>query len=75
MRVRYEMYKNGQGKHYQAECDLTEAKARKRFEELKQDGKCGWVELVAEDEEEGGYMNVIEQYEKIRLAQIMSTLC
>ena len=74
MRVRYEMYKRGLGAGCIAECDLTQKKAHKRYEELKSNAKCGWVELVAEDDDEGGYMNIIESYEQIRLAKIVSTL-
>lgn len=68
------MFRGGRGAGSFAECDLTERKARKRFEELKQDARCGWAELVAEDEDEGGYMEVIDEHEQIRLAQIISTL-
>ena len=75
MRVRYEMYKDGHGTGSVAECDLTPKKARKRFEELKTAGKCGWCELVAEDDDEGGYMEIIEDHEKIRFAQIISSIC
>ena len=56
MRIRYEMYKGGIGSGVEVECDLTPKKARKKFAELKHVMKCGWAELVAEDDNEGGYM-------------------
>lgn len=74
MRVRFEMYKNGQPAGAVAECDLTPKKARERFEKLKTNAKCGWVELVAEEDDEGGYMEVIDQYDNTRLARIVSGL-
>ena len=74
MRVRYEIYKAGYGTGRYAECDLSEKKARALYEKLKQNAKCGWVELVAEDEDEGDYMEIIESHEHIRLAKIISTL-
>lgn len=74
MRVRFEMYKNGQPAGAVAECDLAPKKARERFEELKTNAKCGWVELVAEEEEEGGYMEIIDSHDNVRLARIISTL-
>lgn len=64
MRVRYEHVGRG---GYQAECDLTEKKAKKRFEELKKDGLCEWVELVGEDD--GDYMKVLDYYDKTELAR------
>lgn len=75
MRIRFEIYKEGLGTGAVAECDLTEKQAKARFNQLKENAKCGWIELVAEDADEGGYMNVIDSHEKIRLAQIMSQLC
>ena len=75
MRVRFEMYKNGFGSGAVAECDLTEKKARERFEELKKNGKCGWAELVAEEDAEGGYMNIVDSFDNIKLAQMLSSIC
>lgn len=72
MRVRYEMYKNGFGLGYQAKCDLTEKQAKKLFNELKENAVCGWAELVSE--EENNYMEVIEEFEKIKLAKKISKL-
>lgn len=74
MRVRFEMYKDGKPAGVVAECDLAPKKARERFEDLKTNAKCGWVELVAEEEEEGGYMEVIDEYDNTRLARIVSGL-
>lgn len=66
MRVRYQY---AGGSSYIAECDLTEKKARKRFKELKQNAICEWVELVAEDEWEGEYMEVIACDDKTETAR------
>ena len=74
MRVRYEIYKDGHGTETITECDLIPKKARKLFEDLKTNAKCGWCELVAEDEEEGGYMKIIDSHDNVRLARMISTL-
>ena len=66
MRVRFEMYENGYGTGYQCKCDLTQKKANKIFNELKQNAKCGWVELIDKD------MNIVAEHEQIKLAQIIS---
>ena len=57
----------------QKEGPKTEKKARKRFNELKSNLKCGWVDLVAEEEEEGGYMNIIDSYDN-RFAAMVTSL-
>ena len=72
MRVRYEMYRNGVGTGWVAECDLTERQARKRFNELKRDGVCGWVELVGEDDDD--YMEILDSHCRIREAQMLSRM-
>jgi hypothetical protein len=68
------MFKTGRPTETVAECDLTPKQARKRFEDLKTNAKCGWCELVAEEDEEGGYMEVIESHEKVNLARTISAL-
>ena len=73
MRVRYEMFKGGMAQGSQAECDLTPKQARKRFDELKNNLKCGWVELVAEEDEEGGYMEIIDSHDN-RFASMVTSL-
>lgn len=75
MRVRHEMYEGGRGTGCVAECDLSPKQARKRFYELKTIAKCGWCELVAEDDAEGEYMEIIDSHEQIKLAQMISTIC
>ncbi len=74
MRIRFEKYTKGHGSGSVAECDLTEKQARGRFEELKHDALCGWAELVAEDDHEGGYMNIIASFDNIRMASMLSTI-
>ena len=69
MRVRYQM---AGAASYTAECDLTEKQARKRFDELKADALCEWVELVGEDDE--NYMDIIDSFEHIKLARIMKSI-
>ena len=59
MRVRYEMAEEGS---YTAECDLSNANARKLYEGVKRNGECMWGELVGEDEE--NYMDVLEQFDR-----------
>ena len=67
MRVRFEIYRNGRGTGDRVECDLEDKKARARFAELKKYWRCGWVELVGEEEE--NYMEVIESFERIQETQ------
>ena len=74
MRVRYEMYKNGLGIGSVAECDLTPKQANKRYDELSTNAHCGWVELVAEEEDEGEYMAILKQHDQIRLARMISSI-
>ena len=68
MRVRYQ-YVN---QRYIAECDLTEKKAKKRFEELKQAGTCMWVELVGEEDD--NYMEVLDYYDKTETAKMIASI-
>ena len=56
MRVRYQMAGEGS---YRAECDLSDAKARKLYDIVKRNGECMWAELVGEEEE--NYMDILEQ--------------
>lgn len=58
MRVRYGFY-NG---YTEAECDLKPKKAREMFDDLKTNLKVEWIELVSEEDEEGGYMEIIEDH-------------
>lgn len=74
MRVRYEMFKGGLPQGVQVECDLTPSKANKKFLELKSNLKCGWCELVAEDEDEGGYMEIINSYDNTKRANIITRM-
>ena len=74
MRVRFAMYSGGREGATICECDLTPKEARARFNDLKTNAKCGWCELVAEDEDEGGYMEIIDSYENIPLARTISQL-
>lgn len=59
MRVRYEMAGESS---YRAECDLSDAKARRLYEDVKRNGECMWGELAGEDEE--NYMDVLEQFDR-----------
>lgn len=70
MRVRYQMI----GEQVVAECDLTEKKARSLFNDLKTKALCEWGELVAEEEEEGGYMEVLEDFDNIRLSRVIKSI-
>lgn len=63
MRVKYQFV----GQSYQVHCDLSEKKARKLFEQLKQNGLCEWVELIGEEED--NYMEIIDQYDKTFIAR------
>ena len=63
MRVRFEMAGATSFPAYQAECDLTDANAHKLFKRLKENQYCCWGELVAEEPEEGGYMNILDSFE------------
>lgn len=68
MRIRWQTATQREG--WSAECDLAPAKARKRFKELGADGLVGWAELVAEDEDEGGYMEVIDSFDHSKQAAL-----
>lgn len=72
MRVRWEIFKNGKPTGTQVECDMTERKARSLYNKLKEDGCCGWGELVAEEDEEGGYMEIIDSFDHWQLAKAAS---
>ena len=74
MRVRFEMYKNGLGQGYQAKCDMTEKKAKKLFATLSNNLRCGWAELIAEEDYEGEYMSVIESFDHIEVAKSLTSL-
>ncbi len=74
MRVRFEMFKRGTAQGWQAECDLTKKQAQKRFDELKNNLKCGWAELVAEDEDEGGYMEVMDSFDNVKRANMITSM-
>lgn len=69
MRIRYQ--KVGMAS-YHAECDLPDRQAHKRFNELKEDGLCEWVELVGEDEED--YMEVLDCYDKTKTARMIASI-
>jgi hypothetical protein len=68
------MYKGGFGLGYVAECDLTPKQANKRYNELKTNARCGWVELVAEEEDEGEHMEILQQHDQIKLARAVSSI-
>lgn len=68
MRVRFQFV----GHAAQAECDLTEKKARRRFEELKEAGLCEWAELVGEDED--NYMEILDSFDHIKLARMLASI-
>ena len=74
MRVRFEMFKNGRPVGVTAECDLTPKKARILFNDLKNNLKCGWAELVAEDEDEGGYMEVMDSFDNVKRANMITSM-
>lgn len=69
MRVRYQLC--GQT-WYSTECDLTEKKAKRRFEELKETGLCEWAELVGEDED--NYMEILDSFDHIKLARMIKSI-
>lgn len=72
MRVRYKLYNC----EVRAVCDLTEKQARKKFSELKQSGRCLWVEIIGEEEHD--YMQVIDAYdapeEQVKIQSIYDEL-
>ena len=72
MRIRYEMFKGGVPTGCVVECDLGENEARKKFDELRENVCCGWAEMVAEDENEGEYMDIVDEFEKEDRARVMS---
>lgn len=72
MRIRYEMYSCGYGTGCKVLCDLTPKKANRMFERLKENAVCGWCELVAEEEHEGEYMQLLKSFERIRTAKVIS---
>ncbi len=74
MRVRFEKFAHGLGMGVQAECDLSPKQANKLFDKLCKDATCGWCELVAEDDDEGGYMEIIKEHSNVRLAKIITSL-
>ena len=61
MRVRYEMAYSTGFPTWQAECDLSNKKARSMFENLRNDKYCVWAELVSEDEDT--FMDVLEGFD------------
>ena len=63
MRVRFQFV----GESVQAECDLTDKKAKEKFEELKTAGLCEWAELIGEDD--NNYMDVLDSFDHIRMAR------
>lgn len=58
MRVRYQML----NQESVAECDLTDKEANKRFNELKKNQRCLWVELVGEDDH--NYMEIVKSFDQ-----------
>ena len=68
MRVRYQYV----GREYEAECDLTEKRARKRFKQLQEAGTCMWVELVGEDEDD--YMEILDSFDKTKTAKMIASV-
>lgn len=58
MRIRYQML----NQESVAECDLTDKEANKRFNELKKNQRCVWVELVGEDDH--NYMEIIKSFDQ-----------
>lgn len=73
MRVRYELFNKGYGT-IMAECDLSTKQAQTRYDNLKGNALCGWVELVAEDDCEGGYMETLKKHENTKGAMLLSTI-
>ena len=74
MRVRYEKYSHGQGAGVNVECDLTPKQAHKLFNKLSKDATVGWIELVAEDDDEGGYMEIIKEHDNVRFARAITSI-
>ena len=60
MRVRYRMVN---APRYSAEFFDTSKQAKQRFNEIIKDKYCVWAELVADEEDEGEYMEVLTAYE------------
>lgn len=74
MRVRYELYKSGRGQGVKVECDLSKRKAKKLYKELSKNIICGWAELVAEDPNDGEYMEILKSFDNINRAIAFSKL-
>lgn len=72
MRVRFEMYEMGQGTGDQCECDLSDKQAKRKFKELSKNDRCGWAELVGEDDD--NYMKIIDSFDHIKQAQTLTLL-
>ena len=74
MRVRYELYKSGYGQGVKVECDLSKRQAKKLYKELSKNVICGWAELVAEEPNEGEYMEIVHSFDNINRAIAYSKL-
>lgn len=72
MRIRYELYRNGQGTGNIVECDLTKRQAKKKFKELKNDVRCGWAELVGEEDD--NYMDILDSFDHVSTARELTRL-
>lgn len=72
MRIRYELYRNGQGTGDIVKCDLTDRYAKKLFKELKNDVRCGYAELVGEEEE--NYMEILDSFDHVSTARELTRL-
>jgi hypothetical protein len=68
MRVRYQLA----GKAVETKCDMSEKKARTFYENLKSNALCEWAELVGEEDD--NYMEILEDYENIKLARMIKSI-
>ena len=60
MRVRYQMYKSGFPLAIECKCDMTNKQAEKFYKDLSENVRCGWAEMVGEDDD--NYMDVIKSF-------------
>ena len=70
MRVRYKII----NQPTTAVCDMTEKQAVRLFESLKDEPLCMWAEMVAEDEDEGEYMDVLESFDHDKRAKMFASV-
>ncbi|MCQ2270995.1 MAG: hypothetical protein MJZ52_07205 [Bacteroidales bacterium] len=71
MRIRYEMFENGHGTGDCVECDLSDKQAKRKFKDLSKNARCGWAELVGEDDD--NYMEIIDEFDHIDIAQTITS--